>query len=236
MGFYDHYANRSRNGLGVRMKRAQALRIFNLGLKGLKSGAVKVLELGPGDGYIAALSKSKGYTYTGVEGSEAVAQKLIHEGHAIIQSFVPPLPAATGSFDVCYMLHIIEHMKDMDTAVALVRGIRKGLPENGNLVIACPDYKFWSDHFYDCDYTHQLPFTRRRLAMMLSNEGFEVTYQSIYTGPVFGYRGLPLYWLAKLLFPRFLDEILSRYLRNDIAARAFFTFLPNLILVATKRS
>src|ERR1019366_7788626 len=129
----------------------------------------------------------RGCRYTGVEGSSSVADKLLSDGFNVIKRFVPPLGTELGKSDVCFMLHVIEHMKDMDTAVRLVSEVREGLNPRGNLVIACPDYLRWKQHFYDCDYTHQLPFTRRRLCQMLVNEGFEITYQSIYTGPFFGY-------------------------------------------------
>src|ERR1019366_622857 len=139
-----------------------------------------------------------------------------------------------GKSDVCFMLHVIEHMKDMDTAVRLVSEVREGLNPRGNLVIACPDYLRWKQHFYDCDYTHQLPFTRRRLCQMLVNEGFEITYQSIYTGPFFGYGSLPIFWMARLLYSQVADDFAFRYFKNDLGARGFFTFFPNLIVVAKK--
>lgn len=235
MAFYDHYAARPRNSLGLRAKLYQAKRIFDLAFAGADCKSAAILELGPGDGYIASLSAKNNCKYLGIEASEAVAAKLSKQGHNIIHSFVPPLPQNAGTFDVCYMLHVIEHMKDMDTATQLIRQVKDCLNNGGRLVLACPDYIRWKQYFYDCDYTHSLPFTKRRLRQLLINEGFEISYESIYTGPVFGYRGLPLYWLAELCYPQWLDDFSSTRLRSDILNRGFLTLIPNLIVVARKR-
>lgn len=235
MGFYDHYVNRSRNALGLKAKLYQAKRIFDLAFKGTNRQYTAILELGPGDGYIAKLSGKNNCNYLGIEASEPVAAKLSKEGHNIIHSFVPPLPAGIGTFDVCYMLHVIEHMKDMDTATLLIRQIRTHLNNDGMIILACPDFIRWKHYFYDCDYTHSLPFTMRRLRQLLKNEGFAVSYESIYIGPVFGYWGLPIYWLARLLYPQFLDDFSSVHLKSDILNRGFLTLIPNLIVVAKKR-
>ncbi len=234
MSFYERFASRSRNRTGIWTKRRQARVIFRLGVGAPDGKRLSVLELGPGDGYIAELCAQADYDYTGVDASEAVAQKLIQLGVRVVRAFVPPLPAETGPLDVCYMLHVIEHLKGIDAAITLVGEIRDKLRPGGRLVIACPDYLYWKQHFYDSDYTHQLPFTRRTLLELLANEGFDVVYQSIYTGPVFGYRSLPIFWLTRLLYPQWLDDLVGRHVRHDLLVRGFFTLIPNLIVVATK--
>lgn len=235
MAFYEHYASRSRIGLGVKTKLYQARRIFSLAFEFSEKHLKTVLEIGPGDGYIADLSVQNNCTYLGLEGSNSVARSLSAGGHNIKECFVPPLPQDIGGFDVCYMLHVIEHMKDMDTATKLISDIRVHLNSDGVLVVACPDYMRWKQYFYDCDYTHSLPFTKRRLRQLLINEGFDISYESIYIGPFFGYRWLPLYWLARLFYPQFLDDLSSGYFKNDILNRGFLTLIPNLIVIAKKR-
>ena len=236
MAFYDHYATRPRNNLGLKAKLYQARRIFELAFEGTAGILTSIVEIGPGDGYIASLSEKNNCKYLGIEASEAVVDKLTKQGHNIIHSSVPPLPSDIGAFDVCFILHVIEHMKDMDTATLLIRQIRGHLNQGGKLILACPDYIRWKHYFYDCDYTHCLPFTMRRLRQLLVNEGFDITYESIYTGPVFGYKGLPLYWFAKLFYPQLLDDLSSVYLKSDILNRGFLTLMPNLIVVAKKRN
>lgn len=232
MGFYDRYATRPRNLIGVKTKQYQAKRIFKLGINKTNP---RIIELGPGDGYIADLCRKNHLDYTAIEASEAIANKLISQGYNIRKGFIPPLPSDIGAFDVCYMLHIIEHLPDINAAINVIKSIREGLNTNGNLIIACPDYRRWGRYFYDCDYTHSLPITPRRLKQLLIDEGLEVEYESIYIGPVFGYWGLPLYWLTRLLYPAFLDDLIVKLIKNDIINRGFLTMLPNLIMVARKK-
>ena len=237
MSFYERFASRSRNRIGIWTKRSQARTIFRLGTSGIADRRLAVLELGPGDGYIAELARASGYDYLAVDGSEAVVRNLSQAGVRVIRSFVPPLPpfpVETGPLDVCYMLHVIEHTQDIYAAITLVGELRDRLRPGGRLVIATPEMRYWKQDFYDSDYTHHLPFTRRTLLELLGNEGFDVTYQSIYTGPVFGYRGLPIYWLTRLAYPQWLDELIGRHARHDVLARGFWTLIPNLIVVAQK--
>jgi hypothetical protein len=129
---------------------------------------------------------------------------------------------------------MIEHLKDIESAEALVGNIRKILNAKGRLVIATPDYIRWKADFVNCDYTHDLPFTIRRLRQLLMNSGFRITYSTIYVGPVFGKHGLPLSWLARLTYVRLLDDLLGNSLRSDVWYRGYLTFLPNLIVIAEK--
>ena len=126
-------------------------------------------------------------------------------------------------------------MRDMNTAEALLRDVHDHLNDDGRVVIACPDFVRWGRHFYDCDYTHCLPFTRRSLRQLLLNEGFELVSDTVYVGPIFGYRGLPLYWLSKLIYPQIADDLTFRFLKNDLLRRGFWTLLPNILMVARKR-
>jgi len=195
-----------------------------------------VLELGPGDGYIANIVEKIGCQYLGIEASKEVAEKLIKKGYSINRTFVPPLPEGIGKFNYCFMLHIIEHMKDMYTASKLIEDVSNHLTKNGKLIMASPDYSKWKTDFYDCDYTHHLPFTIRRLRQMLINLDFQIVRETIYIGPIFGYKALPLYWIIRLLYSRTIDEIFNRFIKNDIWYRGYLTFLPSLLIIAQKKS
>src|SRR5215472_5745703 len=131
MTFYERFASRSRNRIGIWTKRLQARTIFRLGADGADARPLAVLELGPGDGYIAELCREAGYDYLAVEASEAVARNLIQRGVRVVQGFVPPLPIATEPLDVCYMLHVIEHLKGIDAAITLLGEIRSRLRPGG---------------------------------------------------------------------------------------------------------
>lgn len=233
MGFYEHYAARKRNNLGERVKRFQARKIFDFGVMPAPRANPRILEIGPGDGYIAELARDKGCSYLAVEGSTAVAGSMEAKGFRVINSMVPPLPDVDEA-DICYLLHVIEHMRDVAMAEELLRGIRERLASGGTLIVACPDYVRWGYHFYDCDYTHQLPMSSRRLRQLLQNEGFKIRHHSTYAGPIFGWWCVPLHWLARIMYPRFVDDLMARLFRSDVFYRAYLTLIPCLLVVATK--
>lgn len=236
MAIYDDYAKRGRIRAGVDLKRRQAARIFDLGMRLSEKAAGGVLEIGPGDGYIAEIARSQGLDYTAIEGSDAVAEKLRQDGVQVLRAYVPPLPPSLPSdlLRCCYLLHVLEHMTSAHDASTLVSEIREHLAPGGALVVACPDYSRWGKYFYDCDYTHAYPVTRRRLAQLLHDQGMEVVYHTIYIGSVFGYHGLPISWLAKLLYWPLLDNIIGPVRFRDVLNRGFLTLMPNVLMVARR--
>ena len=236
MAIYDSYARRGRVGLGVRVKLSQARSIFELARMHIVTKIGAVLEIGPGDGYIADLVRLQGLEYVAVEGSDAVAAKMEAVGYRVFRGYVPPLPSDLGQsgYQCCFLLHVLEHMRSPQDAANLVAEIYQLLTPGGALVIACPDYTRWGHYFYDCDYTHAYPVTRRRLLQLLTDHGFEVSCDTIYTGPLFGFLGLPLFWLAKLLYWPLLDDLIGPNRFKGILNRGFTTFLPNLLIVARR--
>ena len=236
MGIYDGYAMRARVGAGVAIKRHQAKSIFFRAMRCLAAPSVGgVFEIGPGDGYIAELTQAEGLAYTAIEGSSGVADSMRARGFDVLGGYVPPMPAGLKSgYRACFLLHVIEHMKSPLEAAQLVSDIRDHLVPGGVLAIACPDASRWGGYFHDCDYTHAYPLTRRRLAQLLRDQGMEVVAQTLYTGPVFGMRGLPIAWLAKMLYWPLLDDLIGPARFNDVYNRGFLTFLPNILMIARR--
>jgi SAM-dependent methyltransferase len=229
---YEHYVRRPRNRWGVRAKLHQARRIYDLGVSANANRPLTILEIGPGDGYTAELARNDRHEYFAIEASESIANALRARGYRVQHGFVPPLPQEPVSIDTCFALHVIEHLPSMQAALELVGAVRDRLKSGGSLVIATPDAARWKTHFYDCDYTHVLPFTARRLRQLLKAAGLSIEYESVYVGRWFGYAGVPLAWLASLVFTPTIDDLLRKLLPADIASRAFLTTLPNLIVVA----
>lgn len=235
MGYYDHYVSRPRNATGVRAKLAQARKIFALGASPESTpGPRTILEIGPGDGYIADLAVADHCEYYAVEASATIAEALRARGFRVHQGFVPPLPPEPEVVDACFALHVIEHIPTMQAAEEFFRALGDRLRPGGALVVATPDFARWKSHFYDSDYTHVLPFTARRLRQLYAAAGLEVTYDSIYVGPWFGHGGAPLAWLASTFFTPTVDALCRRVIPGDIASRAFLTLLPNLIMVGRR--
>ena len=234
MAIYDTYASRGRVKAGVALKERQNQKIFALGLLHSPRPA-RILEIGPGDGYLAALATAAGLGYVAVEGSAATADGLRARGFEVHCGYVPRLPASlSGKFTCCFLLHVIEHMPEPTKAARLIEEIRQALVPGGSLVVACPDYTRWGRDFYDADYTHCYPMTRRRLSQLLVDHGFHVVHHTIYTGSLFGYAGLPVSWLARILYSRLADDLFGRFVPRDVLNRGLLAFLPNLLTVAKR--
>ena len=235
MAIYDNYSARARVGAGVKLKQGVAARIFAMGLAPSAATVCKVLELGPGDGYISELSRNQGVAYTAVEGSAEIAAALRRRGVQVLEGYVPPLPAALkGQFSACFMLHVLEHMAGPQAAATLLDEIRAKLLPGGTLTIVCPAFEHWGARFYDCDYTHSFPLTRRRLEQLLRDQGFELVVNTVHCGPGFGRRWIALSWFARLLWPAWLDALVGHRVPGDLLNRGLLSFMPNLVMVARK--
>ena len=236
MALYDQYAARPRVQAGVDLKRRTNCAILDLALRHCTDVTPRVLEIGPGDGYIAEHAARRGCDYVAIEGSASVAEPLQDRGIAVHLGYVPPLPAGIdGDFGVCVMLHVIEHMPGPGVAAELIDALRQRLRPTGVLAIACPDYGAWGSRFYDCDYTHSYPMTRRRLRQLLQDQGMEVLQETVYVGARFGRRWLPLSWLARFAYPQVLDQLVGDRVPRDLLNRGVLTFLPNLLTLARPR-
>lgn len=234
MTIYDTYATRSRVGAGVALKRRQSERLFRLGLAHSPRAAPRILEIGPGDGDIAALCADAGHPYVAVEGSEPVAVALQRRGVVVHRHYVPPLPMGLRDFSCCFLLHVIEHMPSPAAAAELIDEVRDALRPGGALVVACPDYLAWGARFYDCDYTHTYPLTRRRLVRLLQDQGLRVVVDTAYSGAWFGASSVALSGLVRLAYPQWLDRLLGHRIPGDVAQRGALSFLSNLLAVAVK--
>jgi SAM-dependent methyltransferase len=235
LGIYDTYAARDRVKAGVALKERQNRKIFALGLLHGPREAPRILEIGPGDGHIAAFAAAAGLGYVAVEGSAATAEGLRARGFEVHCSYAPPLPASlAGPFTCCFLLHVIEHMPEPAKAARLIEEIRLALVPGGTLVVASPDYLRWGSDFYDADYTHCYPMTRRRVSQLLADHGFQVVHHTIYIGAIFGYAGLPVSWLGRILYSRLADGLFGRFVPRDILNRGLLAFLPNLLTIAKR--
>ena len=230
MALYREYAGRQRNPWGVALKLKFAQSIANE-FKGYQ----RILEIGPGDGDLALALQGSGHVYAGLEGSWEVQQNLVHRGIASVQhARVPPLPTNDIPYDGCAMLHVIEHMPTHADAERLLNNVRQQLRTGGRLIIATPDYYFWGDDFFNCDYSHSLPFCMRSLMQLVRDNGFTVKSISRYVGPLLGTKSVLLFLLARLLYVRCLDQLFFQPRGRFMWYRAFLTMLPNIILIGEK--
>ena len=102
------------------------------------AGAERVLDLGCGDGCLAAEIAATGSRVTGVDSSEAALDRA-RARHPELELARPgddgSLPFADGSFDAIVCVHVLEHVAD--TQRLLSEAWRVSSP-GGNLAVAVP--------------------------------------------------------------------------------------------------
>jgi SAM-dependent methyltransferase len=133
-----------------------------------------LLEIGPGQGGIARLARDAGWTYSAVEPSGILAERLRADHFDVVEAFVPPIPATDRSQDVVYADQVLEHMPGIDAARAFVAEAKRVLRPGGVLFVVVPDYLKERMFFWDIDYTHNFVTTERRVRQLLYDGGFDV--------------------------------------------------------------
>ena len=136
-------------------------------------GSISVLEVGPGHGAFARACRKRGFAYEGVEGNTTMAERLKNDGFAVTVSMVPPLPVGERR-NVVVMQHVLEHMRGVDEALALVCQCVERLVPGGLLIVCGPDITVMKEEFFDCDYTHAFPTSGRRLRQVFHDAGLTV--------------------------------------------------------------
>lgn len=146
-----------------------------LGEAGIRTG--RLLEIGCGDGYFLAAAERRGFEVVGVEYSEhAVARArsrltrgMVHVGE------LATAPLAEGSFDVCVLADVIEHVRDPRQFLVTVWS---RLAPGGRVLIATPTTDSWSarlmgSRWMEFKTEHISYFNHRSLRSLLWQTGFE---------------------------------------------------------------
>lgn len=134
----------------------------------------RVLEVGCGEGYGAALLASRAAVVTGVDYD---ALTVAHAAHAypqaaFVRGNLAALPMASGAVDVLATLQVIEHVWNHPE---FVRECRRVLRPGGVLVVTTPNRLTFSPGLdAPVNPFHTREFTAAELADLLHDGGFEV--------------------------------------------------------------
>ena len=113
--FYRTYSEKKLTGLGgARRTRIERSRLGILARHAAPPGPM--LEIGPGQGRLAALAIQAGWQYSAIEPSPLLADRLRAEGLDVVQAWTPPVPAADASCQVLYADQVLEHMSGIGRA------------------------------------------------------------------------------------------------------------------------
>lgn len=191
MAYYDNFAESDRaktTSIGRSITRNQN-KYFLKKIKqylSVNPEEASLLEVGPGKGDFANMSRSLGFSYTGLEANHNMAEKLREDGFEIFEGFAPPLPD-NGPYDVIFMNQVYEHMADRDAATTLISECHEKLKPGGLLVISSPEIRAWGVDFYAGDYTHNWPTSLYNTEQIVFDYNFKVLEKTLSTLNVRGF-------------------------------------------------
>lgn len=119
-------------------------------------GTPRLLEVGAGIGALSAFLASEGFDIVAIEpagpGFDAVTKirraidaQLGVVGRDVHDAGVDEIPDGLGPFDLVFSVHVLEHVPDVDSALAAMQA---QLAPGGRSVHVCPNYAFPFDpHF-----------------------------------------------------------------------------------------
>jgi len=136
-----------------------------------------ILDLGCANGGLLKILKERGFSnLTGVDPSKTCVNNVLASGldafqaHIFEQSFID----WDKKFDFIILSHVIEHIKDLDVAIQIVKN---KLSEKGILYIEVPDAsrydKFFVIPYYFIDCEHINHFSKYSLDNLLSTKGLK---------------------------------------------------------------
>jgi SAM-dependent methyltransferase len=200
MGRYDYFAFKKVSGVGKWMGDLQNKNVAKSLLKKVPVNGL-IVEIGIGNGKLAEQIRniSSSVNYIGYEPSASFAEQRRNDGFFIREQFIPPLVEDDHSVDVIVLHHVFEHLPDLNVSLGALNEFYRVLKDDGYLVIVCPDLLDFGFTFWDSDYTHQFPTTRRRVAQMGEDQGFIVVKQRFIWGALPWFPGYFMQLLTKIL-------------------------------------
>lgn len=250
MGFYDVFISKKHPAFVQKLLvkfNANILRHCRIQLK-LDTEKLRVLEIGPGLGYFyRACIMDSAIDYFAMDRNTAILETLqALPPEKRILGEAPKLPNFSRKFDIIYAGFVIEHFAEGGLSVFnFIQNCKKNLRDGGLLVLAAPDCERLGMEFWNIDYTHTFPVTKRSLAMAFNDCGicdfsiYEIpglmTHRYFHVPQMTFLINLALLPYQYKLFNWFAGSILGRkpYLSSNLFYKAYaFCKEPNLLIVA----
>ena len=135
---------------------------------------ISVLEIGPGKAYFyLATRQDPRVRYAACDRNGAFGRRFPDVEFS--EAETPPLPHEQSGqrYDVIYAAYVIEHLNDGVHVSEFVNSCRRCLKPDGRLVLTCPNAMKQKFELWNMDYTHTYPTTKRNVAMLLQDAGFD---------------------------------------------------------------
>lgn len=174
---YSYYDNFYRNEHPVFMQKLLVLFNHSLLIRLLgkldkkKDDNVGILEIGPGKGYFyeAVKKAESSISYSALDSNELMLKSLGVE--SVYLSRLPDVPKFTKKFDIVYAAYVIEHLQNGKEIFDVIRNLKQHVNDGGIIVFLFPDCLKQKMEFWNMDYTHIYPTTKRNVAMAFYENG-----------------------------------------------------------------
>ena len=146
-----------------------------LRLLGRLPAGSRVLDLGAGDGRLAAALARAGHRVTAVEPFREVVAARGVDGVEVVRSGVEELELPEHTYDVVVLWHVLEHLADPGAALGRIHG---WLASQSCLLVGVPNLdslqaRLGHDRWFHLDpQRHLVHFTSRGLDLLLERSGF----------------------------------------------------------------
>ncbi len=121
------------------------------------------MEVGSGKGYFKdAVLNVGGYKYYAVDRNENILANL-HINPSNIKTAELPNIKMDMQFDIIFVGYVIEHLPNGIELYNALENLKLLLKDDGILVLQFPDSMKLGMEFYNIDYTHMLPTTKRNV-------------------------------------------------------------------------
>lgn len=233
MAFYDQFFACGPTRLGGRMNRRLAGAHWQA-IRRLQAAAPQVVEIGPGGGEFAATCIPEAAGYRAVDANARICETVRALGGEAVQAMAPPVPFADASADVVYASSVLEHMPDPLRALELVREMTRIAVPGGLVVIFTPDILSCGFHFWNSEYSHAFPTSRRRLLQLAADAGLTPLHAGYYAGPFGGVPGALLAFAMRLFPHRLASACCLGLVDSDRFYKTRTAFMRSVLLIARK--
>jgi SAM-dependent methyltransferase len=175
----------------------------------------RILDLGAGDGRLAASLAQSGHRVTAVEPFRAVPAT---PGLGVLRESVEEVELPEQSFDAAVLWHVLEHLAEPH---AVLERVRRWLVPGGRVLVGVPNVdsfqaRLGGERWFHLDsQRHLVHFTPRGLAAVLERAGFT----EVQRRPVLVDQALPGMWMTLLDRVTGHSDALRDYVRHEPVAR-----------------
>jgi SAM-dependent methyltransferase len=183
-----------------------------------------ILDIGCATGEFLIACKQKGFKVFGVEPNEKAREIALENHNLVINDLAFLDEAASNSFDIITMWHVLEHVHDINKRMEQVFRL---LRDDGTAIIALPNYESHDAVYYKESWAaydvprHLFHFNKSSFETLAQNNGFQVReilpmefdsyYVSLLSEKYLNGKGS----LVKAIFRGFLSNLKARRNNNQ---------------------